>query len=247
MRRKFGIIFFLILMIGAGIGFYIYHVGKNTVTVLFADAKGLEPGADVFMNGVDIGDVNDIELENGKVAAKILFHWKYRKHITDKSMFFIDSDTALGRPPVILVRNSEADGKPLVAGGRIKGVDSFLKWNTQEYSNKFKDFMESEQMNKMFKDLKMLEQDFRKLFEESTSSEIEEQIRGDLQQLAVELENAQISKDIYKELQEINEKIINLKQTLENVQESEETQKLKEALENLKKKVQKEIDEFESS
>ena len=247
MRRILGIIFFLILMIGAGIGSYIYYIEKNAVTVLFTDAKGLKPGADVFMNGVDIGDVNDIELENGKVAAIILFHWKYRKLITDKSMFFIDSDTALGRPPVILVRNSEADGKPLVAGERIKGLDSFLKWNTQAYSNKFKEFMESEQMKKMFEDLKRLEQDFRNLFEESTSSEIEEQIREDLQQLAVELENALISKDIYKKLQEINEKIVNLKQLLENVQESEEAQKLKEALENLKEKVQEEIDKFESS
>lgn len=173
MRRILGIILFLILMVGAGIGSYLYYLEKNAVTVLFTDAKGLKPGADVFMNGVDIGNVNDIELENGKVAVIILFHWKYRKHVTDKSMFFIDSDTALGRPPVILVRNSEADGKPLVAGERINGVDSFLKWNAQAYSNKIEEFMESEQVNKMFEDLKRLEQDFRKLFEESTSNEIE--------------------------------------------------------------------------
>ena len=234
-------------MIGAGIGSYMYYIEKNAVTVLFTDAKGLKPGTDVFMNGVDIGDVNDIEFENGKVAAIILFHWKYRKYITDNSMFFIDSDTDLGRPPVILVRNSEADAKPLAVGKRIKGVDSFLKWNTQAYSYKLKEFMESEQLNKMFEDLKRHEQDFRELFEESTLNEIEEQIREDLQQLAVELENALISKDVYKELQEINEKIVNLKQVLGNVQESEEAQELEEALENFKKRVQEKIDKFESS
>lgn len=161
-------------MIGAGIGSYLYYLKKNAVTVLFTDAKGLKPGADVFMNGVNIGNVNDIELENGKVAVIILFHWKYRKHVTDKSVFFIDLDTALGRPPVILVRNSEADGKALVTGERIKGVDSFLKGNTQAYSNKIEEFMESDQVDKMFEDLKKLEQDFRKLFEENTSKEIEE-------------------------------------------------------------------------
>jgi ABC-type transporter Mla subunit MlaD len=247
MRRILGIIFIFIFMIGAGIGSYMYYIEKNAVTVLFTDAKGLKPGADVFMNGVDIGDVNDIELENEKVAAIILFHGKYRKHITDKSTFFINSDTALGRPPVVLVRNSETDGTPLVAGERIEGVDSFLKWDTQAYSYKLKEFMESEQVNKMFEDLKRLEQDFRKLFEESTLNEIEEQMRDDLQQLAVELEDALISKDVYKELQKINEKIVKLKQTLENVQESDEAQELKESLENLKKKVQENIDKFESS
>jgi len=247
MKRILGIIFLLILLAGAGIGSYMYYFEKNAVNVLFADAKGLKPGADVYMNGVDIGDVNDIELENEKVIITILFHWKYRKNITDKSMFFIDSDNALGRPPVVLVRNSEVDGKPLVAGERIQGVDSFMKWNTQKYSNKIKELMESEQVNKMFEDLKLLEQDFRKLFAESTSNEIEEQVRDDLQQLEDELENALNSQDIYKELQDINEKIVNLKQSLENIEESEKTQELKEKLDNLKKKVEEKIDQFESS
>ena len=70
--------FITALTVAVGLTALFFFQNDQTFTVVFKNAKQLEPGANVYLSGINIGSVKDIDLDKGKVRVLIGLDKKFQ-------------------------------------------------------------------------------------------------------------------------------------------------------------------------
>lgn len=96
---------------------------KVYLTTYIPDSTGLEPGADVLLNGVKIGRVASVQLTRSKdpnrvVQVRLKIEESFRPYIPDDSVTTIDSANLLGDKYINI--NMGRSPKPVRAGGELR-------------------------------------------------------------------------------------------------------------------------------
>lgn len=128
----------LILGVAAAYASWRIYLHSNSITVVFTNAQGVKPDTGVWMDGIQIGRVLDLKIARDGVAIGIFLPADVRDQLTDKSLFVIDNREDKGTGPIIRVKNLSKSGNPLIAGMRLKGVDSFMVWQLSDFQEKVK-------------------------------------------------------------------------------------------------------------
>ena len=88
--------------------------------VYYDDVSGLIPSSRIKLRGVEIGNVQDIELENTTVRVEMLIEDKYIEMIPSNSVAEIRSAGLMGGTEINIIQGDAKDF--IVADGTIKGV-----------------------------------------------------------------------------------------------------------------------------
>ena len=119
---------------------------KLNITATFSSANGLRPGNDVWLDGLLVGKVEDVGLNDdpnipGRVAVKMNIDAKYNNNIRKDSVVGIESNGLLGDKTIQLTSGSEAaeivgDGGVLL-GTEVGGIPRIIQ-GTDEIIGNFK-------------------------------------------------------------------------------------------------------------
>lgn len=92
----------------------------------FDDAGGLKAGDTVFLAGVDVGEVQDVDLTaDRKVQVSVRLSDRFRQHVAAESQFMIASDKFLFGKKAIVVMPPAGPGTPVKEGQVLKGVEGY--------------------------------------------------------------------------------------------------------------------------
>lgn len=108
-------------------------------TVLFAEGKGVKVGDKVQLNGIDVGEVENVRLERDgeQVRVKVRIEREHREKIGANSTAYIADPTLVnvsGRK-VVEVHNGSPQGAPIRPGAEIVGKDGWIElkaWQGKE-------------------------------------------------------------------------------------------------------------------
>ena len=95
--------------------------------------QGLRKGTNVQINGVDIGDVEEVSLtDNGLVRLKLILDLKYKRWITNKSVVYATRDQNIISERVVNIDISQVGNKVLSDGdyliaGTAQDIETVLK------------------------------------------------------------------------------------------------------------------------
>lgn len=99
----------------------------------FEDGAGLKAGDSVFLQGVDVGEVLDVELgADRKVRVLIRLSDRFKALVPADAQFLIASDKFLFSKKAILVMPTASPGAAVQEGQVIRGVEGY----TDLYMNK---------------------------------------------------------------------------------------------------------------
>lgn len=90
---------------------------ENTYYAYYDDVAGLQVSSRVWIRGVEVGNVSDIELSGDMVKVSISIKRKYVDLITENSKAVIGESGLMGGQQITIVRNSAA--APLADGGEL--------------------------------------------------------------------------------------------------------------------------------
>jgi len=101
---------------------------KYRITGYFSSASGLRPGAEVWLEGIDVGSVEKVEIQaqsdpNKSVAVVMRLDTSYKNIIRSDSKILIQTTGLLGDEHVDIARGSAA-GKVIEDGGFLQGQDA---------------------------------------------------------------------------------------------------------------------------
>lgn len=92
----------------------------------FDDAGGLKAGDTVFLAGVDVGEVQDVDLTpDRKVQVSLRLSDRFKQHVATESQFMIASDKFLFGKKAIVVMPPAGPGTPVREGQVLKGVEGY--------------------------------------------------------------------------------------------------------------------------
>jgi hypothetical protein len=120
MRRRF---FFTLLLLGILVVFFTSSRDLH-LTLLFDHVKGLEVGDAVYLDGLRIGEVRELEFAGRRVSVQVTIERKYADAVPVDSYFFLWQDELNPERRSIRVQAGRsrisADGGGPVFGIRLK-------------------------------------------------------------------------------------------------------------------------------
>jgi phospholipid/cholesterol/gamma-HCH transport system substrate-binding protein len=122
---SFILLLLAIFYIGGDSGFFI---PKYTITAYFPSANGLRTGAEVWLEGVTIGNVDAVRISQGgdparSVEAIMSLDQRFQNIIRTDSTANILTTGLLGDMHIEMTRGTEA-GEPIPDGGMLQGVET---------------------------------------------------------------------------------------------------------------------------
>ena len=96
--------------------------------VIFKDAEKLNNGDKVYMKGLVIGEVDEIQLnKDGKIKVKIIIHGDYKKTLSENVAFLIRKDNfIMGRK---CIEGADLKGKSIAKKGHeYDGYNYYMTW-----------------------------------------------------------------------------------------------------------------------
>jgi len=243
-RNSVTVIIVAALLGAVGLTAFFSFQNDETFTVVFKDAKKLEPEANVYLSGIDIGNVKDIDFTNGKVKVFIRLDEKFQNKVPKNSSFFIIPDHKGKKNKCILVRISEPGVNDYIkAGDIVEGIDSEYQLKILELSEAINEIINSESAKKLAQNINRFAKDFKEALNKVDCNKLEEEIQKEVLSLAVDIDKALQSEEIKTAFEQIEEKINKVQNALQKVAESEEAKQLQEALKNFYQKLEKELSE----
>jgi hypothetical protein len=223
-----------------------YYLFQESISfhVAFSDVKQLAVNDIVYLSGQSVGKVVKIAPDKGKIDVAVHIDRKYQDQCASNSSFFIDQDTVLPGHMSLLVRNPVSNGgSPLEPKDKIEGIDSFLVWSTLEVADKVHEIVRSEPWKDVLREASLVMQDFRKSIKKIDIDRLGAGINSDIETLSNEIDSALQGNESRRVLYELQNQIEDIQKRLKRLGDSEESQKLQEALNNFQKKVSEEINE----
>lgn len=242
------IISILVIMALVIVGTSAYFLRQGELfTVTFNNSKNLRTGAKVYLAGIDIGDVKAVEFMNGNIYVKIQLSSKYKGKIPRDTIFFINTDCNNSVEKCILAKVSNPISNPIKDGDVLEGLDSAVVWRMSEFADQIRDSIDSPQVRNLIQKIEQFTKDFNESLKQIDWDKLGIDIRKQTQALVEDIDKAMQSKQVQRNLQEIEKKIISLKNATRNAGESEEARRLQEALEGLYNKIYEELNKQESN
>lgn len=110
----------------------LYHVRERErrsgvrFQLTFEDAGGLKAGDSVFLAGVDVGEIQDVDLTpERQVHVAVKLAERFKRHVPAESQFMIASDKFLFGKKAIVVMPPPGPGTPVHEGQIVKGVEGY--------------------------------------------------------------------------------------------------------------------------
>ena len=119
MIAAIGIAVFTVFLLTGGKGFFWqrYHLKSR-----FTNVAGLKPGSPVRLAGVDVGDVDAVDLSGDQVDVVFQVNKIYRDRITTDSVAKLGSVSLLGESAVDI--NPAGTGTPIPEWGYVRAGES---------------------------------------------------------------------------------------------------------------------------
>lgn len=243
-RNSVTVIIIAALLGAVGLTAFFSFQNDETFTVVFKDAKKLESGANVYLSGIAIGNVKDIDFDNGKVKVFIGLDKKFQNKLPKNSSFFIMPEPKEHNNKCVLVQISEPEVNDYIKTGDIvEGIDSEYQLKRLELSEAINEIINSESAKELAQNINRFAKDFKEALDKIDWNKLEEEIQKEVLSLAVDIDKALQSEEIKTAFEQIEEKINKVQNALQKVAESEEAKQLNEALENFYQKLEKELSE----
>ena len=125
MRKEVKIGLLAIVAIGLSIWGYKFIKGKNLLTrsnvytVYYEDASGLTVGTPVLINGVSIGAVSAIELQQGERSVEVLIDLQREYQVPKSTIAYIQSTGIMGGKAVSLEYDEPCTGDDCLPSGSV--------------------------------------------------------------------------------------------------------------------------------
>ncbi|MCF6290962.1 MAG: MlaD family protein [Desulfobacterales bacterium] len=220
--------------------FFLWPQGE-TFAVTFKNSKQLQPGARVYLSGIDIGEVKSVELVNGNINVTVRLAREHKGRIPRTTMFYIDTDQNAPKEKCILAKVTGRAGESIKDGDILEGTDSFLAWKMSEVADQVRDSIDSPQVRQLLQDLERFVNDFNEVLNDIDWDQLEEDLRQQAQSLIEDIDQAIRSEEVQQGLEELEDRIDRIQRALVEVGESEEARRLHEALEGLYNRLDEEL------
>ena len=99
---------------------------ENTYYAYYEDVAGLQVSSRVWIRGVEVGNVSQIELSGDIVKVSISIKRKYADLITENSTAVIGESGLMGGQQITIVRNAATE--PLADGGELLSQVDRVLW-----------------------------------------------------------------------------------------------------------------------
>ncbi|MFH2124111.1 MAG: MlaD family protein [Pseudomonadota bacterium] len=241
MKKVLGTIVLLSVVAVCVFGGWQFYQKRSSITVVFNEAKGLQPGALVQMSGIDIGKVRNLALSGEGIDVSICLDQSAKKRLSSNSLFVIDSNPRGGKPALVLVKDGAPGGMPLVAQTRIQGVNSTMLWQLSDFSNKIEQMMDSKPVRDFVKNLNGHEKEMDEAIRNFDSDAMKKRLEEKILQLSEEFEQVLHEADAKQKLEQISSTITRLSAAISRIRDSDEAKKLGLALDDLGRRVQAEL------
>jgi ABC-type transporter Mla subunit MlaD len=123
---KIGILSVLVLVAGVVLIGASHRFRGTRVTVEFEDGAGLKPGDPVYMQGVDIGEVLDVDLGvDRKVRVHARLEDRFSNLVPADADILITNDKFIFGKKALLIVATSADRTPVKDGQVLKGTEGY--------------------------------------------------------------------------------------------------------------------------
>ena len=241
MKKWLAIIALLAVVAAGCFGGWQFYQKQNSITVVFDDAQGLQPGALVQMAGIDIGKVRGLTIAEDGIEVSIRLDRTAKKRLSANALFVIDSDPEAGHPARVLVKDGAPGGMPLTAQTRIRGVDSVVLWQLSDLSKQIGQIMDSPPVRDFVNNLKVFEREMDEAIRNFDDQAMQKRLEKKIEQLTAEFEQIMQETDAKQKLEQMSMTITRLRAAIARIGESAEAKRLGQALDDLGRKVQKEL------
>ena len=229
------------MVVACVFGGWQFYQKQNSITVVFDEAKGLQPGALVQMSGIDIGKVRDLTLSGEGIDVSICLDRPARKRLSSNALFVIDPNPGGDKPALVLVKDGASGGLPLTAQTRIQGISSVTLWQLSDLSNQIGQMMDSPPVRDFVKNLKVFEQEMDEAIRNFDSDDMQKRLEKKISQLTEEFEQVLHETEAKQKLEQLSSTIARFKAGISRTGDSDEAKKLFHALDDLGRRVQEEL------
>lgn len=224
--------------------YFLWPQGE-TFTVTFRDSKHLQPGANVYLSGIDIGEVKAVDFSGGNINVRVRLSKENNGKIPSNTLFFIDKDSDNPTTMCILAKSPDQPGAPIQEGDILEGTDGLLAWKLSEVAANIRNSLDSPQTRQFVGKIKLLASDFNKQLQEIDWDQLGKDIKSETQSLIKDINQVLQSEEFQQNLDELQGRINRLEQVLKKTGDSEEAHRLLEALKNLYGKLNEELSKEE--
>jgi paraquat-inducible protein B len=196
------------------------------VFVLFDERHGLEGGEPVRMHDFEIGRVEEVGLDKGRVSVKVRLQKEAFEQLTAKTTFSVEDDDGTFLEAHVLDR----DAPKLEEGARVEGADSRIELTLRRT-------VESVANSDWFDKVSGIIRDMRRELDEVEWRDHEEEIRQHWNETVRDMEKLAEStaEEAAETAKEVEEKAKKLADELEEIGKSEEARKIRERMKELLK------------
>jgi len=241
MKKVLGTIVLLAVAAAGLFGGWQFYQEQNSITVVFDEAKGLQPGAPVQMAGINIGKVRDLTIAEDGIEVSIRLDRAAIKRLSSTSLFVIDANPGGGKPALILVKDGAPGGMPLTAQTRIRGVSSVVLWQLSDLSKQLGQLIDSPPVRDFVKNLNVFEKEMGEAIRNFDDKAMQKRLEERIKQLTAEFDQILHETNAKQKLEQMSMAITRLRAALSRIGDSDEAKRLGQALDDLGRKVQQEL------
>lgn len=241
MKKTLGIVVLLATLAAGGFGGWQFYQRQNSIIVVFDEAKGLQPGAPVQMGGIAIGKVRDLAIAEDGIDVTILLDREAQRRLSSTSLFVIDANPGGEKPVQVLAKDGAPGGIPLTARTRIRGVNSVVLWQLSDLSKQIGQLLDSQPVRDFAKNLNAFEKEMDEAIRNFDDRAMQKRLEEKVKQLAAEFEQVLHDADAKQKLEQMSLALNRLSAAIARIGDSEEAKRLGQAVDDLGRKVQKEL------
>lgn len=229
----------MILLAVSGCGLF----GGKKFSVTFNELKGLKANDKVYVYPANlvVGTVDSLGVYQGQAEVFIELDRKFPDAVTMDSYFFIDIDPVQKTDKCILVSVPQHTEKEIVTRNkRLAGIDSRLQWTMVQAGKKIGPAI-SELLNGYAEKLN----DWYDKQLQSLSEEDWERLGDDIKKEMTQLfdqAREQVDSDYAEHKEHMRQKIDKLRKKLDDLSNSEEVEQLKQSLEAMLDRLERDLD-----
>lgn len=230
------IVLLLLAVGGAGIYFYLQSKTPN-YSIVFDGRKQVPVGAKVVMVGVEIGNIVSVKPYGTGVAVGIKVAPRYRTNLTESSRFFLVSEQTGGK---MLVKNIRASGQVLKPGQVVEGTDSSFQWGAYDFVTGMNNIMASEPIQQARETMRSYVNEMDRQLKGMDWDKLGRDMQHQMETFSRKLEEVLSDEDMESFRQEIEKSYQDAVVAIDRVQNSEEAQELRRAVDNFYRKFREE-------